>query len=104
MGKVVEISVFKPQHGKAKEFLQGYADIKKIFLDAGVSSVQVLAGSSGKDVGNIVVIQTFKSPSDAGAVNEKLGDNSGLHEWMDDHAHVGIADLVSHDVYEVLED
>jgi hypothetical protein len=104
MGKVVEISVFKPQHGKAKEFLDGYADVKKTFLDAGASSVQVLAGSSGKDVGNIIVIQTFNSPTHAGSVNEKLGESSGLHEWMDDHAHVGIADLVSHDVYEVLED
>ena len=104
MGKAVEISVFRPHQGKTKEFLDGYAEIKKIFLDAGVSQVQVLAGSSGKDVGNIIVIQTFKSLADAGSVNDALGDNSSLEEWMDSHAHVGVADLVSHDVYEVLED
>jgi hypothetical protein len=104
MGKAVEISVFKPQLGKTKEFLAGYAEIKKIFLDAGVSQVQILAGSSGKDVGNIIVIQTFQSLSEAGSINDALGDNSGLEEWMDSHAHVGVAELVSHDVYEVLED
>ena len=53
--------------------------------------------------GNIIVIQTFKSLADAGSVDDALGDHSGLEEWMDSHAHVSVADLVSHGVYEVLE-
>jgi hypothetical protein len=53
---------------------------KEVSLKAGVSTYQILSGSAGKDVGNIVVIQGFKGLADNGAINESFFSNPGVVE------------------------
>ena len=73
---------------------------KEVSLKAGVSSYQILSGSAGKDVGNIVVIQGFKGLADNGAINESFFSNPGVVELWKKWEHDVIADIVSHDLYE----
>jgi hypothetical protein len=99
MAKAYEISVWKPHPGKRADFMKNWAEVAAIFKDAGVSDIKVLEGVAGKDVGNIVVIQTFKSLTDNGKVNDAIGENAKMKAWMKKHAKDDFAALVSHDLY-----
>lgn len=99
MGKAFEITVWKPHVGKRAEFMKAWAEISAIFKEAGVSEIQMLEGVAGKDVGNIVVLQTFKGLKDNGAINEKIGELPAMQKWMKKHANDDFATLISHDLY-----
>ena len=99
MGKAYEISVWKPHVGKYQEFLNNWKEVVAIFKKAGVSEVQVLSGVAGKDVGNVVVIQTFKNLADNGAINDTFSQNPDIKAWMEKHKDDDLATLVSHDLY-----
>lgn len=99
MGKAYEISVWKPHVGKRGEFMKAWEEIAVIFKEAGVSEIQLLDGVAGKDVGNIVIIQTFKSLTDNGAVNDKIGTLDSMKAWNEKHKNDDTAKLISHDLY-----
>lgn len=99
MGKAFEISVWKPHPGKRADFMKNRAEVAAIFKDACVSDIKVLEGVAGKDVGNIVLIQTFKNLTDNRKVNDAIGDNAKMKAWMKRHAKDNFAALVSHDLY-----
>jgi hypothetical protein len=99
MAKAYEISVWKPHVGKRADFMKSWAEVAAIFKEAGVSDIKVLEGVAGKDVGHIVVIQTFKSLTDNGKVNDAIGDNAKMKAWNKKHAKDDIATLISHDLY-----
>lgn len=103
MPKAYEISVWKPHPGKTGDFLKSFAQVKKMFLESGVSQVDVLTGVAGKDVGHIVVLQTFQSLTDNGAVNDAIGESEAMKAWMEANKDNYIADLVSHDLYQATE-
>jgi len=103
MGKAFEISVWKPQPGKFSEFLERFAEVRQIFLAEGVSNIEVLTGTAGKDVGNVVVVQTFKSLTDNGAVNDAIGESKAMKDWMERNKDNHLAVLVSHDLYQSVE-
>lgn len=42
MGEAFEISVWRPHPGKTRQFMEIYVELKTIFLDEGVSEIQVL--------------------------------------------------------------
>ena len=99
MGKAYEISVWKPHAGKRAEFLKNWAEISEIFKEIGVSDIKVIEGVAGKDVGNIVIIQTFKNLADNGKINDAIGDNAKMKAWMKKHAKDDTGVIVSHDLY-----
>ena len=99
MVKAYEISVWKPHVGKRADFMKSWAEVAAIFKEAGVSDIKVLEGVAGKDVGHIVVIQTFNSLTDNGKVNDAIGDNAKMKAWNKKHAKDDIATLISHDLY-----
>lgn len=99
MGKAFEITIWKPNAGKWAEALKNMNEVAAIFKEAGVSDVQVLEGSIGKDVGNIVVIQTYKGLADNGSLNEKLSEFPAFKDWMKAHKDDNYAQFVSHDLY-----
>ena len=99
MGKAYEITIWKPRVGHWSDALKNLNEVAAIFKEAGVSDVQILSGVAGKDVGNLVVIQTFKGLADNGAINEKLGEFPKMQEWMKVHSKDNYAELISHDLY-----
>ena len=99
MARAFEITVWKPHVGKRSQFLKSWAEVSAIFKDNGVSDILVLNGHAGKDVGNIVIIQTFKSLTDNGAVNDAVGESKEMADWMSKNAGNDTAELVSHDLY-----
>lgn len=99
MAKAYEISIWKPHAGKRAEFMKAWSDIAKIFKDCGVSDIVVMDGHAGKDVGNIVIIQTFKSLTDNGVVNDAIGDSSAMKAWREKYKDLSSAAMVSHDLY-----
>ena len=99
MAKAYEISIWKPHAGKRTDFLKAWAEIAKIFKDCGVSEIVLMEGHAGKDVGNIVIIQTFKSLTDNGAVNDAIGESSAMKAWAEKNKDKDGATLVSHDLY-----
>ncbi len=99
MGKAYEITIWKPHAGKRADFLKGMNEVAAIFKEVGVSDIKIIEGAAGKDVGNIVVIQTFKSLTDNGKVNDAIGDNAKMKAWMKKHAKDDVATLISHDLY-----
>jgi len=99
MAKAYEISVWKPHVGKRADFMKNWDEIAKIFKEVGVSDIKILEGVAGKDVGHIVIIQTFKNLADNGKVNDAIGDNAKVKAWMKKHAKDDIATLISHDLY-----
>jgi hypothetical protein len=99
MAKAYEISVWKPHVGKRADFMKNWDEIAKIFKEVGVSDIKILEGVAGKDVGHIVIIQTFKNLTDNGKVNDAIGDNAKVKAWMKKHAKDDIATLISHDLY-----
>ena len=103
MGKAYEISVWKPHVGKYEEFMKGWKEVADIFQRAGVGEILVLDGVAGKDVGNIVIIQTFKSLADNGAVNDAIGANAEMKAWREKNKDKDVAALISHDLYAAAE-
>jgi hypothetical protein len=99
MSKVYEITIWKPKTGKWADAKKNMQEVAAIFKNAGVSDVQILEGSIGKDVGNLIMIQTYKGLADNGALNEKLGEDSAFQNWMKEHGKDDYATLVSHDLY-----
>ena len=70
MPKAYEISVWKPHAGMWSDAMKNLKEVMDIFKSEGVSDIQIMQGHAGKDVGSIVVIQTFKGLADNGVVNE----------------------------------
>jgi len=99
VGKAYEITIWKPRPGHWEDAMKNFKAVAEIFKEAGVSDIQILTGHAGKDVGNVVVIQTFKGLADNGAINEKLTDFAPMNEWMKAHGKDDFAILVSHDLY-----
>lgn len=99
MAKAYEISVWKLRPGKRGDALKNMQEVAAIFKSEGVSDIQILEGHAGKDVGNMVMIQTFKGLADNGIVNEAVTKSSAMGEWMKKHANDDFATLVSHDLY-----
>jgi hypothetical protein len=99
MARAFEITVWKPQVGKRSQFLKSWAEITTIFKDNGVSDILVLSGHAGKDVGNIVIIQTFKSLTDNGIVNDAIGESAAMKAWMEKNKDMDSATMISHDLY-----
>jgi len=99
MAKAYEISVWKPHVGKRADFMKGMNEVAAIFKEAGVSDIKIIEGVAGKDVGNVVVIQTFKSLTDNGKVNDAIGESAKMKAWHKKHAKDDIATLISHDLY-----
>jgi len=99
MAKAYEFSVWKPHVGKRADFMKGMNEVAAIFKEAGVSDIKIIEGVAGKDVGNVVVIQTFKSLTDNGKVNDAIGESAKMKAWHKKHAKDDIATLISHDLY-----
>jgi hypothetical protein len=99
MARAYEISVWKPQTGRRAEFLKSMGEIADIFKANGVSEILTLSGHAGKDVGNIVVIQTFKSLTDNGIVNDAIGESPAMKAWMEKNKAMDSATMISHDLY-----
>ena len=83
MAKAYEISIWDPHMGKFDEFLELIKSLRLAFLEAGVSQVDLLSGAAGKDVGKVVVVQTFKGLADNGALNEAIGKSHSMVKWHD---------------------
>ena len=99
MPKAYEISVWKPHAGMWSDAMKNLKEVMDIFKSEGVSDIQIMQGHAGKDVGSIVVIQTFKGLADNGVVNEAIGNSAKMSEWMKAHGKDDYAKLVSHDLY-----
>ena len=99
MARAFEISIWKPHAGKRADFLKSWNEVAKIFKDNGVSEIVVMEGHAGKDVGNIVIIQTFKSLTDNGAVNDAIGASPAMKAWAEKNKNLDGATMVSHDLY-----
>ena len=99
MGKAYEISVWKPHTGKSAEFIKQMKEVIAIFKDSGVSEIVMMSGHAGKDVGNIVMIQTYKGLADNGIVNEAINESPTMASWMEQNKNNDTAALVSHDLY-----
>jgi len=103
MAKAYEISIWDPHPEKFDEFLELIQSLRLAFLESGVTQVDVLSGAAGKDVGKIVVIQTFKGLADNGALNESIGKSSVMVKWREAHPGDFPATLISHDLYEGID-
>ena len=99
MGKAFEITIWKPHVGKRAEFIKNMSEVIEIFKEAGVSDVKMMEGAAGKDVGHIVIVQTFKNLADNGKINDALGDNAKMKAWMKKHSKDDLAEFISHDLY-----
>ena len=99
MARAYEISIWKPHVGKRSAFLKSWAEVAAIFKDNGVSDILVLNGHAGKDVGHIVIIQTFKSLTDNGIVNDAIGESAAMKAWMEKNKDMDSATMISHDLY-----
>jgi hypothetical protein len=99
MAKAYEISVWKPHKGKTGAFIKSMSEVAAIFKENGVSEIVMMSGHAGKDVGNIVVLQTFKSLTDNGIVNDAIGDSAAMKAWIEKNKDNDFADMVSHDLY-----
>jgi len=102
MGQVYEITVWKPHRGKQMEFLAAINDLKELFLAEGVSNVELLTGHVGKDVENLMMIQTFKSLTDNGAVNDAINTSERWQALRESSGFDLPGDLVSHDLYRTI--
>lgn len=103
MAKAYEISIWDPHEGKFDEFLELIKSLRVAFLETGVSQVDLISGAAGKDVGKVVVIQTFKGLADNGALNETIGKSDTMAKWREAHPGPFPATLISHDLYEELD-
>ena len=104
MSNAYEISIWEPHPGKSEEFMETIKSLTKAFVESGVSKVDLLTGVAGKDVFRIVVIQHFKSLADNGAVNDAIGDSPAMKAWREAHPGDFPAKLISHDLYQSIDD
>jgi hypothetical protein len=104
MAKAYEISIWEPHPGKSDEFMETIKSLTKAFVEAGVSKVDLLTGVAGKDMFRVVVIQQFKGLADNGAVNESIGDSAAVKAWREAHPGDFPAKLISHDLYQEIDD
>jgi hypothetical protein len=104
MSKAYEISIWEPHPEKFDEFMELIKSLTKAFVESGVSKVELLTGVAGKDMFRIVVIQHFKGLADNGAVNESIGDSPAMKAWREAHPGSFPANLISHDLYQSLDD
>jgi hypothetical protein len=104
MAKAYEISIWEPNPGKSDEFIETIKSLTKAFVEAGVSKVELLTGVAGKDVFRVVVIQQFKGLADNGSVNESMGDSAPMKAWRETHPGDFPGKLISHDLYQEIED
>jgi hypothetical protein len=104
MSKAYEISIWEPNAGKFEEFMETIKSLTKAFVEAGVSRVELLTGAAGKDMFRVVVIQQFKGLADNGAVNESIGDHPAMKAWREAHPGDIPGKLISHDLYQSLDD
>jgi len=104
MSKAYEISIWEPHPGKSDEFMEIIKSLTKAFVESGVSQVDLLTGVAGKDVFRVVVIQHFKGLADNGAVNESIGDSPAMKAWREAHPGNFPANLISHDLYQSIDD
>jgi len=99
MARAYEISVWKPHTGKRSAFIKSMNEVIAIFKATGVSEIVMMSGHAGKDVGNIVMIQTYKGLADNGIVNEAINESPVMSAWMEANKDNDTAALVSHDLY-----
>ena len=104
MAKAYEISVWEPNTGKFEEFVELIKSLTKAFVESGVSHVDLMTGTAGKDIFRVVVIQHFKGLADNGAVNESIGDSPAMKAWREAHPGDFPAKLISHDLYQSIDD
>ena len=104
MSKAYEISIWEPNPGKSEEFTETIKSLTKAFVEAGVSRVELLTGVAGKDMFRIVVIQQFKGLADNGALNESIGEHPAMKAWREAHPGDIPGKLISHDLYQSLDD
>lgn len=104
MAKAYEISIWEPNPGRSDEFLETIKSLTKAYVEAGVSKVELLTGVAGKDMFRVVVIQHFKGLADNGAINEVIGDSAAVKAWREAHPGDFPAKLISHDLYQEIED
>jgi hypothetical protein len=104
MSKAYEISIWEPDPGKGEEFTEIIKSLTKAFVESGVSHVDLLTGVAGKDVFRVVVIQHFKGLADNGTVNETIGDSPAMKAWREEHPGNFPAKLISHDLYQSIDD
>jgi hypothetical protein len=104
MSKAYEISIWEPNPGKSDEFMETIKSLTKAFVESGVTHVDLLTGVAGKDVFRVVVIQHFKGLADNGAVNESIGASPAMKAWREAHPGDFPAKLISHDLYQSIDD
>src|ERR1039457_5974854 len=104
MAKANEISIWAPTHGKSDEFMETIKSLKKAFVESGVSKVKLIPGVAGTYFFAVVVIQHFKGLADNGAVNESIGDSSAMKAWREAHPDDFPGKIISHDLYQEIED
>jgi hypothetical protein len=104
MSKAYEISIWEPNQGKFEDFMETIKSLTKAFVEAGVSRVELLTGVAGKDMFRVVVIQQFKGLADNGALNESIGEHPAMKAWRDAHPDPIPGTLISHDLYQSLDD
>jgi len=46
-----------------------------------------------------VIIQTFKSLTDNGIVNDAIGESAAMKAWMEKNKDMDSATMISHDLY-----
>ena len=49
--------------------------------------------------GAFVIIQTFKSLTDNGIVNDAIGESAAMKAWMEKNKDMDSATMISHDLY-----
>ena len=99
MGKAYEITVWKPHTGKRGEFIKSMKEVAAIFKENGVSEIVMMGGHAGKDVGHVVVLQTFKNLTDNGIVNDAIADSPAMKAWFEKNKDMDSAVMISHDLY-----
>jgi hypothetical protein len=104
MSKAYEISIWEPDPGKSEEFIEMIKGLTKAFVEAGVSHVDLMTGVAGKDMFRVVVVQHFKGLADNGAINESIGESAPMQAFRDAHPGQFPGKLISHDLYQSLDD
>ena len=104
MSKAYEISIWEPDPGNFDGFMETIKSLTTAFVESGVSKVDLLTGVAGKDMFRVVVIQHFKGLADNGALNESIGSSPAMVAWRDAHPGDFGAKLISHDLYQSLDD
>jgi len=104
MSQVVERTVWKVHYGKDAAARTMLNEFKELVLKLGVSKVEIHSGLAGKDVGNVIMLQYFRSAEDNGRLNDAFAKDPAIKAFMEKRSKMEPeTDLVSHDLY-VVED